>query len=538
MSNLTNVHLLNVPIESDYKNTLYFGSKDAQTNYFLNRVVHSCADASYQRKEKAFRINKNVDSLYNCNYVMYQNSAFSNKWFYAFITDLEYRNEETTFVHFEIDVMQTWAFDYTVKPSFIEREHVNDDTIGKHTLPEQLETGEYIINGSVKNTYLNSFGYIVGATVDLGDVTASTSDDASDRYPAIAGGLYNGIYSGIKYFYFLDANKINKKLTSLAKKGQSDAVTCIFCASANCFSTTSSGDTYAVDFSNDVKSFNWNPGVFGYTQEEVKKPTSINGYTPKNQKLFTFPYSYILMSNNSGNSAVYKYELFEDNAEKICDFKINSAITPGFSIRLIPKNYNGKELNNEEGLNLGKLPICNWNTDVFTNWLTQNSVNIPLQFASSAISIAGGIGLMASGGGALAGGGSVVGGVMGIASTIGEIYQHSFQPPQASGNLNSGDVTYSQGDLTFIAYHMSIKKEYAKIIDGFFDMFGYKVSAVKTPNKNHRKNYWYTKTIDINIDGAIPNKDLQQIKNCYNAGITFWRSGSDVGNYSVDNSII
>jgi hypothetical protein len=85
---------------------------------------------------------------------------------------------------------------------------------------------------------------------------------------------------------------------------------------------------------------------------------------------------------------------------------------------------------------------------------------------------------------------------------------------------------------------MSIKQEYAKIIDKYFDMFGYKVNMVKTPNKAHRSRWWYTKTIDVNIDGAIPNDDMQMIKNAYNNGITYWRNPSNFMNYSVSNGIV
>jgi hypothetical protein len=78
---------------------------------------------------------------------------------------------------------------------------------------------------------------------------------------------------------------------------------------------------------------------------------------------------------------------------------------------------------------------------------------------------------------------------------------------------------------------MSIKSEYAKIIDNYFDMFGYKVCRVKEPNTNHRAKYWYTKTIDANIDGGVPGKDLQKIKEAYNNGITFWRYEGSIGIY-------
>ena len=111
-------------------------------------------------------------------------------------------------------------------------------------------------------------------------------------------------------------------------------------------------------------------------------------------------------------------------------------------------------------------------------------------------------------------------------------------PPQTQGNINCGDVVTSANNNTSHYYHMSIKKEFAKIIDGYFNMFGYKVNVVKVPNKNHRSNYWFTKTIDVNITGSIPMNDMNKIKACYNNGITFWKNASNIKNYSVSNTII
>ena len=544
MANMTKVYLLNVPLESDYKHTLYFASASAQTNYFLSKKIHSFEDFSYQRKDQYIRVPKKYDDVLNCNYVMYQNTDHNNKWFYAFITDLKYIDEGRTDIYIKTDCIQTWYFDYNVKPSFVEREHVLDDTIGLHTVPEQLETGDYIVNKSIKNKSLGYKGYIVGASIDLSDADANATEaitDTKPQYPKVAGAQYNGVYSGIRYFYFSSSSILNTILYSVALKGQSDAISCIFVAPSVFYETTTEGGSSLVGKvvpTDKAKTFGWS-GTVGIDQEQILKPSNINGYAPKNKKLFVYPYSYLLMDNNAGGSAVYKYELFKNtNNNKLCDFNINFALTPGCSVRAVPLYYNGIDKNNIEGLNLAKYPICSWTSDVYLNWLTQNGVNIPLQIASSAVSIAGGVALAATGAGALAGASAIAGGVLGIASTVGEIYTHSLQPPQAEGNLNSGDVTYSQGDLTFTAYQMSIKAEYAKIIDDFFTMFGYKTNRVKIPNKNHRANFWFTKTIDANIDGAIPNEDMQVIKDCYNNGITFWKNSANIGNYDVDNSII
>lgn len=527
--NISKVYLLGVPLENDYKNTLYFASAQAQQSYFASQVLFSFTDFSYQRKDHFIRVPRGYDDVYKCNYVMYQNTAYSNKWFYAFITKIVYVDDGRTDVYIETDVIQTWLFDYTVKASFVEREHVDDDTIGIHTVPEGLEIGEYIVDNKVKGRTFGGVGEVViGATIDLTD----------DSYPPINGCLTGGIYNGLKYFYCNSINSLNTYLKEVAEAGKSDSIVTMFMADNNFFEFVASQDSniHKVVDSGAALSTTWSQGSLGGESiEPVPKPTKLNGYTPKNKKLLTFPFCYLMASNNNGSNAIYKYELFSTNN---CDFKFIGTLCPGMNIRLQPLNYNNQTINNEEGLNLGKLPICSWNTDVYTNWLTQNSINVGLSVGSGIGQFVGGLALSGTGGGALAGVGMMTGGIMSVASSLGQIYQHSLTPPQAEGNINNGDVMYSSGNCSIDMYQMTIKQEYAKIVDQYFQMFGYKVNLVKVPNKNHRANWWYTKTIDVNIDGDIPNNDMQKIKDCYNKGITFWKSASNIQNYSLSNDIV
>ena len=108
----TNVRLLNnIPFSNDYKHTRWFTSKSSQTNYFTTKpVVHSMSQANFQRIDGRHyvRVNQSIDDLWNVNYLMFQNASYNNKWFYAFVTKLEYKNSNLTHVHFEIDVLQTW----------------------------------------------------------------------------------------------------------------------------------------------------------------------------------------------------------------------------------------------------------------------------------------------------------------------------------------------------------------------------------------------------------------------------------------------
>lgn len=533
MSNqITEVRLLNVPLENDYKHTLYFSSKSAQASYFQGRTVFSGSDFSYQRKDGIIRYPKSYDELSNCNYVMYRNPG-SSKWVYAFITEKKYINDERTDLTIETDVLQTYLGEYTIKPSFVEREHASSDNVGENTVPENLELGEFVSVYDSKISELQSKKIVIARSA-LPSMKPAISLGEEDT--TISGGRYNGLYSGLSYVAFeeTEVSQINAFLQQYDESGKADAIQSMFYAPSFLAERKKVGDIYLWDvlYSEVPKSIT----------HQFNKPNLTNtitsggnSYTFRNNKLKTFPFQYLLVSNNNGASAVYHYENFLNDT---LQFNIYGVLTPGCSIRMIPKNYKGVLENNEEGLNLGKYPICNWTSDVYTNWLTQNSVNIGLNIASGiGQMVAGGALAVATGGAGIAvGGGQIASGASAIAGQLAQIHQMSFTPPQARGNINSGDVTTATHNNTFTFYGMSIKPEIAAIIDNYFDMFGYKCNRVKVPESNHRQNYWYTKTIDVSIDGAITAKDMQTIKNCYNNGVTFWKNSSNIGNYSVSNS--
>lgn len=558
MARITKVHLLNVPLENDYKNTLYFADKTAQYNYFSSRIVKSYTDFSYQRKDNVIRIPENYDDLQICNYVMYQNEGYSNKWYYAFITEMHYINDEHTQISIETDCMQTWMFDYTIKPSFVEREHVKNDTRYLHTVPEDLDIGiEMVVNDVVSKLY-DDF-YII--------IASNYNPYTNTKYAGMT--IYGGVPSGAQWFAFhfnpinlssdetfiKEWNALVKFITKSAEDGEAESIQSIFAVPKEIIKKYI-GENHMV-----LKS-TWLENEFGTETLNVERPSKIAGYTPKNNKLFCFPYSYILGSNNAGSSNIYKFEDFyyfdgdELDLEEMtnnmnhtsdCSFVIHQVPCEGGSITAFPTSYKGNVGNKGfignpgEGLVCAKFPTLSWSSDSYTNWLTQNAVNITTSLGTSAIGAVTSLATGAAGGTA----GLAMGAVNGISSyfntitsTLTSIHNANFLPNLSQGNTNAGDVMFSTGQIGFGFYTMSIKPEYALIVDEYFTMFGYKVNRVKIPNVNHRAKFWFTKTIGINIDGAIPNKDMQTIKNCYDNGITFWRNAADINNYAVDNAII
>lgn len=125
----TEIRIIKVPLAIDNKNQLTFNNVQEQEDYFKSLPCIEMDKCTYQRKDNVIRFNGHIDSIIQYNYVMYKNNNYSNKYFYAFITGMEYVNNNTTFIYITTDVFQTWQFDFTFKESFIEREmmSVQDD---------------------------------------------------------------------------------------------------------------------------------------------------------------------------------------------------------------------------------------------------------------------------------------------------------------------------------------------------------------------------------------------------------------------------
>lgn len=559
----SDVYLLKVPLEINDINQLTFSNATAQFNYFNSLPKITADNFTYQRKDGTIRFPGHFDDLLNYNYVMYRNDAYSNKWFYAFITGMEYLNDNVTAIAIKTDVWQTYQFDLTYKRCLIDREHTNDDTIGANTLPEGLELGEIITNGDIKNFGIKEdpAPYYV-LVIDVTQIenpgtnqtlTYSWTNSQTTPLPrnnSIPSGLYH-IVMGMNSYAVPNFRRL---IDVYNKAGLSDAIQNIYILPQDVVGTIQTGLTLSTTGSAPSDSISGlgmpvssiyvsQLGSYDYTV-----PTTIDGYTPKNNKLLTFPYSYMNVSNNAGTTIPYHYEDFAPTQPyPYIRFDVEGVLCPSGSIKAIPRNYKGISYQSEENaydyaINGAKFPMCNWTTDSYTNWLTQNAVNMDIQWKETMLGAGAsiGAGLLSGGGlgvftGAVKAGGDLINLAL---SQYTAKSQANLVPDQAHGNMNSGDIVFSKLRSRFTFIPMSIKQEYAKCIDDFFSAFGYKTNRVKLPNITGRRNWNYVKTIGCYIEADIPQGDLQEIKEMFDKGITLWHNPATFMDYSQNNDII
>ena len=131
------------------------------------------------------------------------------------------------------------------------------------------------------------------------------------------------------------------------------------------------------------------------------KTLNFNNYTPVNKKLYTYPYNFLVLSNNNGVSNILMVEDFDDYTE--FTFHIKGIPVIGGSIKCVPTHYKHVDFNEEEGILCGKFPTTNWSKDEYINWIKQNAVNLGIGIATNGLNAIGSLGVATLPGGEIAG---------------------------------------------------------------------------------------------------------------------------------------
>lgn len=536
----TNIRLLQVPLEIDNKNQLTFENKEAQFQYFYNLNAIEVDNCTYQRKDNIIRFPVHIDSIMQYNYVMYQNENYTNKWFYAFITNMSYINDNLTAITIATDVFQTWQFDIIYKQSFIEREMCNvaDDVPGHNIIAEGLETGEFI---NFKNYEIDDLEPV--------EILAFIGEKIGEDNVVQNGVRYNGIYSSIT---FVATTILRTLLSYINIEGQGDKIFTVFTVPLLALKSQilkDDGELLIVKILNN--DFVESPKNITLSENNI----NFEGYVPRNQKLRTYPYCYLGFNPPNGSSKIFRYEDFAGNIPK---FKIISEINPNPTVNFIPQNY--KKINGDnvsESVAMNGYPTISYKNDYYNTWLAQNSeiINLNMRQEQKNYEINNvkntTSGIMKTIGNALTGNlfGAIGEGInlgtnlaqndvnheLNIAQQMAQVEKQSMLPDTATlSGSNATLLGYNLNDQSIFTSY-TIKKQFAERIDKFFDMFGYLTNTVKIPNIKNRPSWNYVKTIGLNVTGSIPQQDLQIIKSIFDNGVTLWHNPSTFLDYSQNN---
>lgn len=515
-----------VRLDNRYEHSIYFATATAQREYFAGKVVKTFPAYSYLRKSWPLQVQATMEQAKTWSYLYFQNGT--GKYYYYFITQVEYKNDNTVELTLELDVIQTYLFDFELLDCFVERQHTVTDIIGGNTVDEDLDLGE-LRTVSAENVSFTNMAILVMSTLVP---YKSFSEENKENPVKVLGSYYDNVFNGVGIFG-LNASKwrtLANILMGLDKNGFSDSIISIWMYPEDLIEYDNTDGAELV--MKPVARIN---PIFDY----YSRPTTLSGgYTPRNNKLLTYPYNILHITNNSGVSGDFRYELFGDSAN--CGFKVTGALSPDGNVRMYPLNYAGEQHAYEHGITLNGFPNCAWNNDTYKLWLAQNQNQQDFSMVTSALTVAGGaVATVASlytgnGMGAVAGVGAMVGGAQQIGALLAQRKDMQTQPPQAKGHA-SASVNTVAGFQTFTVKKKTVDLYHAQIIDDYFTMYGYKINRVQKPLINARPAFTYVKTVGCKIAGNLCIEDLTKIESIFDRGVTFWRHGNFIGDYSIDN---
>lgn len=372
---------MHVPFDSQYHNVLEpYEHKAEQIEYF-----QGLADKKYHFeniqpvRDNVVRLLVNHDATIGLNYVIFQNKNFNSRWFYAFIVGRKYVNAEITEFQMQIDVWQTFRWDFSIKPSYIVRQHSASDELSQDNLiPEQnFELGQYYtINEQTLNKKdgTDLTGNNFTPVVFCSDYPSGLGSDYVIKGNNFVGNYYSGLYA--IWSTSVNSQHYENLLDKFVEEQKVDSI-------VNITNLTNTQINYLKIKDNDIGDDRIPPTVCVYKPPNKNK--LFGGYIPKNNKLYQYPYCFFELSTNDGQSQVFNPQDFLTNPLQynLLQFVAFSDACVDPSMFIAPVEYRVDDdysieiagekhiVNLDYKVTLTNFPTSSYTTDSYKAWLAQ-----------------------------------------------------------------------------------------------------------------------------------------------------------------------
>lgn len=542
----TDIFILSgVPLDNTYEHTILWGKllpeREGQRDYFLSKAKYGIRKNYYQRVDREWmKISINAEMLYDCNYIMFRNTAFNEyKWFYAFILDVEYINNNTSKIRYEIDVMQTWlpgeGLDYQPLPCFVERCHSISDKLYENLVPESIVNSDEYLVDYIEEFDMNDLNVVTLATEEYvgKDVLGNAKFEPADStlmfgaFGKVALKTWDiNIYSGG------EISQLNDYLDTFINAGKADSIVAIMAYPAKFRRgaiTTYPDESYPTDMDARATAYLMQlqaPKMFD------KLGGMNSDFVPKNMKLYSYPFCYLKVNNECGNSKIYKWELFSEGSRGKFAIIGSYGWQPG--VIAYPTKYKNINRNMDDAITLTDFVVCPWSSDAYKAWWAQNAGNVgatALGGIASIGAIAAGVisknpMLIATG----------VGSTISSATQIGKsVYESKHLSSDIKADPKVSLLLPMVKALKLAFTKESLRPEMLQIYDDYFTKYGYAQKKIMVPPLKNRVLWTYVQTIGFEFTGKINDRDTKKIKSIFDNGITFWVNPEDIGHYEYDN---
>lgn len=530
---------------SDLKNVQSYPSRAEQISTIQGLLSHKYEHINIIRRDSDLILKGVNEDLTQCNYLMYQNKDISDKWYFAFIDNVQYNSLNSVIISHTIDVWQTYQFDITYYKNLILRSHVakSADTVGRWLAPEPINIApEFERKHNVFNNLSWVPQYVLHST--------SVFNNSTKKYEYKGNGT--GATLSAEYGIFVDddddvqtvVKNYGKLSAAEALKSNDDDEYSNWIAdlltgqtidkAVKLISTTSISQLQ--DHRNELIGLYAIPawvhdGTNKYATNNIKKkavtvelPTTTLacGYAPRNKKMLSSLCKAYLFYNENGFKLPLKPELFTSGS-------------PSFTVKSTELSTNGFILQIGSYADYtAKTNKISYRCENRLGYDANTGLDKVLNTLTSAVGVVNAVGSVAS----QAFAGNVGGAVQGAVGAV----QQSINMIDALGQR--GVSTGASGDIMSITENrampvfadVSPTEAQCRYIDDYLDVYGYainEIGKISTYMKN-RSNWNYIQVANCNIKVSAPNDDVNKLKQMFESGVTIWHK--NFGDYDQANN--
>lgn len=539
------------PWNSDLKNVQSYASRAEQISTIQGLLSHKYEHINIIRRDSDLILKGVNEDLTQCNYLMYQNTDISNKWYFAFIDNVQYNSLNSVIISHTIDVWQTYQFDITYYKNLILRAHVakSADTVGRWLAPEPISVApEFERKHNVFNDLSWTPQYVLHST--------SVYNPTTKKYEYKGNGT--GASLSAEYGIFVDndddvqtvVKKYGKLSPAEALKSDNDDEYSNWIADL----LTGQIESFEKSLNNAVKLISttsisqlqdhrneliglyaipeWvHSGTNKYATNNIKKKevtislpteTLACGYAPRNKKMLSSLCKAYLFYNENGFKLPLKPELFTSD-------------TPVFTVKATELSTNSFLLQIGSYADYtAKTNKISYNCENRLGYDANTGLDKVLNTLTSAVGVVNAVGSVAS----QAFAGNVGGAVQGAVGAV----QQSINMIDALGQR--GVNTGASGDIMSITEKrampvfadVSPTEAQCRYIDDYLDVYGYAINEIGKISSymKNRSNWNYIQVANCNIKVLAPNDDVNKLKQMFESGVTIWHN--NFGDYDQSNN--
>lgn len=526
-------------LDNRYMDTVYFDNESAQNMAFSSRVFRQFNELSYKRyTENVIKIEAQASELLGVTYMRFKNNRAGDMWFYCFVNSVDYLSETACILTYEIDVIQTWFIQKgTLNPCMVKREHTLSDSFGENLEPEGIGSDNYNVNELTFYTDLTNYYIVIQTTGEPEDeellinnifdatskivLPCNTNADAEFIKGALQG-LLGSWDEGERQQQIIDMTMLPQEVARLAN----------------------------LPLEKDIK---------------FDMPTSFDGYHPKNNKLWMYPFSYLLCTTKCGEGGTFRWEYFEDvspqSTNKVTFTRVCSG-TGGGQMMCFPMRYNGIVKNYDCAITFSDFPKCAFTYDAYQAWIAnggktkyENEKELTIIKGASTVlknygdvvtSAANASKPMPSNTSNLAMASNIVGGAINAVTRtidagvsiqeamnkVNYMFKDAMYEPNMTVGSASPSIAAGNRIPNFYFQHVHLKADEARRCDDFLSCYGYATNRVKVPNLKGRRYWNFVMTENCTVKGDMPASSKEAIARIFDGGITLWHNIDQIGNYN------